>query len=89
MNMQTKLLQITAFSVGITLLIKELFEKTISNSSLNSHVYWDRNRKDRELGVHWRKVKGGWRGKKEQGMVGREGSIEAGEERERGRKRKL
>ena len=22
-------------------LIKELFEKTISNSSLNSHVYWD------------------------------------------------
>ena len=36
--------------------------------------------------MHWRKVKGGWRGKKEQGMVGREGSIEAGEERERGGK---
>ena len=36
---QTKLLQITAFSVGITTVytlhyIKELFEKTISNSSL-------------------------------------------------------
>ena len=27
-------------------------------------------------------------GKKEQGRVGREGSIEAGEERERGRKKK-
>ena len=33
-------LLITAFSVGITILFKELFKKTILNSSLNSHVYW-------------------------------------------------
>ena len=35
-------LQITAFSVVIAILnIKKLFKKTISISSLNSHVYWD------------------------------------------------
>ena len=27
--------------VGITILNQRVFEKTISNSSLNSHVYWD------------------------------------------------
>ena len=35
------ILQITAFSVWYQYLIKEVFKKTISNSSLNSHVYWD------------------------------------------------
>ena len=38
---QTKILQCTAFSVGITILNQRIFKKTISNSSLNSHVYWD------------------------------------------------
>ena len=35
-----KFLQITAFSVGITILNQRIILKTISNSSLNSHVYW-------------------------------------------------
>ena len=38
---QTKLLQITTFSVGITILNQSIIKKTISNSLLNSHVYWD------------------------------------------------
>jgi len=38
---QTKILRITAFSEGITILNQRIFKKTISNSSLNSHFYWD------------------------------------------------
>ena len=37
---QTKLLQITAFSVGITILNQRIIVKAILNSSLNSHVFW-------------------------------------------------
>ena len=41
LNLQTKNLRKTAFSVGITIPNQKSFTKTISKSSLNFHVYWD------------------------------------------------